>query len=284
MASLTDSLTPRRAASELWLWHVRAGAFALVLGGAFGAGVLLGGGDGDPDGGEVTAEGQGTDPLALADARTEKLEEVRAALKLRFHDELVGPPRDVKDRAKPAAAETPKVAAAMAGEAQDPAARAREKALADQASPPERLDEDESVKAEDADEDVESIAAPREDQPDDKRRIAEALARVLGDDTPKWASDAQQEPAAPVAPVPKAGGAGRYHVQVAATPSEDGANTLVEKLKGQGFSALAVPVDLEDKGRIWRVRVGPFADRGAAEARVSEVREVAGLNGFVVSE
>jgi cell division septation protein DedD len=71
-------------------------------------------------------------------------------------------------------------------------------------------------------------------------------------------------------------------VQLSAPSSEAEANALRDKARAQGFSSFVQPVDT-DGGKRYRVRVGPVADRAAAEALLIEVSAKLGSKGFITS-
>lgn len=339
MAAYTDSLIPKRATSDYWLSSIRPGVAALILGGAFGAGVYLG--NAEPSS-HAALEMAGTKAwLAQVDARSEKLDDIRSELALHYHDELVGPPRDARDRRrahhapKPApaviaslqkdenhetakslrdrlqavaksvreseaAGPTDKVSTAEVLDDADTASRgnapssapaapekledlapenvssAEVQALADQVSLPERADDEERVRLDDAAEDIESIEEPREKSSKDSRRIENALARVLGTSTSE--SDADVVDAPPMET------AHRYYVQVAATPNLEGAQKLVDKLKQSGFAAMVLQGEGKSQEPVYRVRVGPLPDREQASTQVDRIHSQAGMSGFVIRD
>ena len=57
---------------------------------------------------------------------------------------------------------------------------------------------------------------------------------------------------------------GAFSVQLAAFSDDKGANALVNRLKKSGHSAYTEPY-ASSRGTVWRVRVGPFSSREAAE-------------------
>lgn len=65
------------------------------------------------------------------------------------------------------------------------------------------------------------------------------------------------------APAPK--NAKGPSVQVAAMREAEAAQRIVERLNSQGFAARSVRTTTADRGTWYRVRVGPFADRQAAD-------------------
>jgi cell division septation protein DedD len=86
--------------------------------------------------------------------------------------------------------------------------------------------------------------------------------------------------ATPAAPSPAAAGRG-YAVQVSAYRSEDEALTLRNKLRAAGFTAFSERIQAES-GVMYRVRVGPEADRDAADRLRAELSTKMGLSGMVV--
>lgn len=84
------------------------------------------------------------------------------------------------------------------------------------------------------------------------------------------------------APAPSTEGvARRYLVQVGVFSSREGADRVAKTLRGQGFT---VTVSRYDSGkRLYRVRVGPVADRAEAR-RLRERLATAGHPGSVVAE
>ncbi len=87
--------------------------------------------------------------------------------------------------------------------------------------------------------------------------------------------------AAAAAPSPAAAGRG-YVVQLVAFRSQDEALTLRDKLRAAGFTAFSERIQA-DSGALYRVRVGPAADRDAADRLRAEVSAKLGLSGIVVA-
>ena len=84
----------------------------------------------------------------------------------------------------------------------------------------------------------------------------------------------------PLAPSPAASGRG-YAVQVSAFRSEEEALTLRDKLRAAGFTAFSERIQAES-GTLYRVRIGPEADRDAADRLRAELSTKMGMNGMVV--
>ena len=89
-------------------------------------------------------------------------------------------------------------------------------------------------------------------------------------------------PATTKPPVTSPAATGRgYAVQVSAFRSEDEALTLRDKLRASGFIAFSEKVQVES-GTLYRVRIGPEADRDAADRLRAELSTKMGMNGMVV--
>jgi cell division septation protein DedD len=71
-------------------------------------------------------------------------------------------------------------------------------------------------------------------------------------------------------------------VQIGAYRSEDEALTLRNKLRAGGFTAYSERIQA-DSGILFRVRVGPEADRDAADRVRTDLSSKLGLNGVVVA-
>lgn len=93
------------------------------------------------------------------------------------------------------------------------------------------------------------------------------------------ASDAK--PASASAPAAAARASG-FAVQLGAFATVDEANKLRDQLRGASYPAFVDKVSREGKS-LWRVRVGPSADRAGAEAQRNRIRERLKLEGDVVS-
>lgn len=73
------------------------------------------------------------------------------------------------------------------------------------------------------------------------------------------------EPAAPAAVAPAQAAAGDFAVNYGAYANADDAQTVITSLAKAGFSAFSEPTTINQQPA-WRVRIGPFADRAAAES------------------
>jgi DedD protein len=90
--------------------------------------------------------------------------------------------------------------------------------------------------------------------------------------------------APPAPPAVAAPGAGKpaFAVQIGSFARPDSAARLVAQLRAQGFSAYLSRVVAKDKN-LYRVRVGPVAERAAADALRQRLR-AAGQSGSIVAD
>jgi DedD protein len=70
-----------------------------------------------------------------------------------------------------------------------------------------------------------------------------------------------------------------FAVQLAAFADDRGANSLAGRLKRAGYAAYTEPLKTS-KGTLWRVRVGPYSSREAAQAARDKLRNE-GQSGIV---
>ncbi len=91
---------------------------------------------------------------------------------------------------------------------------------------------------------------------------------------------AKKEPA-PAKPAPSKI---RYTIQVAAYPDRGMAEDEVRGMKRRGYAAFVVASNLGDKGTWYRVRVGSFANKQAADKLAGELKAKEGLVVFVTVE
>lgn len=80
-----------------------------------------------------------------------------------------------------------------------------------------------------------------------------------------------------------AGQPGAWAVQLAAFGTEDAANKLRDRLRGQGFDGYVDSVSTA-KGKLWRVRAGPYAARDTATASREQIAQKLKIKGDVVTQ
>jgi DedD protein len=76
----------------------------------------------------------------------------------------------------------------------------------------------------------------------------------------------------------------RYAVQLSSHQEKQTADLEMKKMKHQGFAAFIVATEVSGKGTWYRVRLGSFTNKAAAEKLQKEVRAKAGVSPIVVME
>lgn len=105
------------------------------------------------------------------------------------------------------------------------------------------------------------------DKPSDKPAVADTAKPASASAKP-----AADSAAATPAPTLPANRAGAYVVQAGAFKSEDEANKLRDRLRGGGVAAF-VEKSSDGDTTFWKVRAGPYADRGGADAAVTTIKQ-----------
>jgi len=77
--------------------------------------------------------------------------------------------------------------------------------------------------------------------------------------------------------------AGAWAVQLAAFSDETSAIKLRDRLRGQGFDGYVDSVKTS-RGKLWRVRAGPFASRNVAESTRGQIADKLKISGNIVAE
>jgi DedD protein len=80
-----------------------------------------------------------------------------------------------------------------------------------------------------------------------------------------------------------AGQPGSWAVQLAAFGTEDAANQLRDRLRGQGFDGYVDSVNAAS-GKLWRVRAGPYASRAVAVSTQSQIAQKLKIKGNIVTQ
>jgi DedD protein len=75
---------------------------------------------------------------------------------------------------------------------------------------------------------------------------------------------------------------GAWAVQLAAYSDEASANKMRDRLRGQGIDGYVDSVSTA-KGKLWRVRAGPFASRNVAESTRAEIAQKFNVKGNIVT-
>ncbi len=76
----------------------------------------------------------------------------------------------------------------------------------------------------------------------------------------------------------------RYTIQVSSHPERQTAEEDVRRMKQSGFAAFIVTSELQGKGTWYRVRIGRFTNRDAAEKLQKEIHAKVGMESIVVLE
>lgn len=77
--------------------------------------------------------------------------------------------------------------------------------------------------------------------------------------------------------------AGGWAVQLGAYATEAAANQLRDKLRGQGFAGYVDSITTA-KGKLWRVRAGPFASRDVAAGKRDQIAQKLRVKGDIVTQ
>ena len=75
---------------------------------------------------------------------------------------------------------------------------------------------------------------------------------------------------------------GEYTLQVSSLPTPAMANAFCDQLRARGHRAFVVVADVPNRGRHWRVRIGPFETMGEAESYRREFENSERMNTYVV--
>ena len=104
-------------------------------------------------------------------------------------------------------------------------------------------------------------------------KIAQALAKVLGNETPDSVKTVIKQT------LPVATGSA-FAVQVASLPNREAAQDLVKRLEKKGHAAKLVQAEILGKGKVYRVRIHGFKTRQEADS----YRDQHGIEGITVAQ
>jgi len=119
--------------------------------------------------------------------------------------------------------------------------------------------------------------------PNDKKVEGNAdrdKASAAGQSAPKQQLSAKKEAVSAQTPNSKL----RYTLQIASYPEKEMAADDIKKLKQRGYAAFVVAFELPGKGTWYRVRLGSFSSKTAAEKLQKELRAKEGISPFVTLE
>jgi cell division septation protein DedD len=92
--------------------------------------------------------------------------------------------------------------------------------------------------------------------------------------------EAKKETTSTHSPIPKL----RYTIQIAAYQEKDMAEDDVKKMKTRGYAAFIVSSTMPDKVTWYRVRLGSFANKAAAEKLLKQLQAKEGISPFITLE
>lgn len=75
-----------------------------------------------------------------------------------------------------------------------------------------------------------------------------------------------------------------YTVQVASYPEKQLADDEAKKMRSRGYAAFIVPSDVPGKGTWYRVRLGSFTNKAAAEKLAKEIHAKVGVSSIITLE
>jgi cell division protein FtsN len=115
--------------------------------------------------------------------------------------------------------------------------------------------------------------------PDDIQELLSQIEEINTESTNGSTPDNGTEPENGTDEVPV--GVTTYSVQVGAFSQRANAETLKNQLGADGFSAFIISPAAGDENPVYRVRVGPFAEPGAAKSTAAEIEERYGLATYI---
>jgi cell division septation protein DedD len=135
----------------------------------------------------------------------------------------------------------------------------------------------------------ETAVAPKEhDQPAVKEKSAEGKAEkksVPAEETKQTAPKPSPAPEKKTASIKQpASSKLRYTIQVSSHQEKQAAEDEVKRMKQNGFAAFIVASELPGKGTWYRVRLGSFTNRDAAEKLQKSVNAKVGISSIIVIE
>ena len=119
-----------------------------------------------------------------------------------------------------------------------------------------------------------------------EEKVASSVVEVADQSkptSPTPAAGAGSTSAAAVPPTLPANRAGGYAVQLGAFKSEEEANKLRDRLRNGGIAAFIDKSGDADQA-LWKVRAGPFADRGGADAALASIKQKYQINGIIKTQ
>ncbi|HZJ81671.1 MAG TPA: SPOR domain-containing protein [Guyparkeria sp.] len=85
------------------------------------------------------------------------------------------------------------------------------------------------------------------------------------------------------ASLPKSSASGEFIVQLGSFSDERNAKALAESVESSGFDVFVTPL-FSEQGTVWRVRVGPYANREQANEATERLRQRINRDGLVMTK
>ena len=127
---------------------------------------------------------------------------------------------------------------------------------------------------------IELKPKPAQNAPAPAEKARPQTAAASASSGPAREQPVKKEPA----PARLSSGKVRYTLQTSSYQDKAVADHDVKTLKQHGYAPFIVSSELPGKGTWYRVRLGSFASRGAAEKLQKELRAKEGINSFVLIE
>jgi DedD protein len=197
----------------------------------------------------------------------------------------VEPPKAEPPKAEPPKAEPPKADVPASEPPRAELAKAEPAKVEPAKTEPAKTD---AAKAEPPKPDAQATPAPRKSLAEAEKGILAPTTKAAPAPAPAPARSPETKvppidtPNPAAAPTPMTPASGSYVVQLAAFADDKGANALANKLKKAGHAAYTEPL-ATSRGTLWRVRVGPFPTREAANAARDQLKSE-GQNGIVTGK
>lgn len=122
-------------------------------------------------------------------------------------------------------------------------------------------------------------------EPPAPEKAAETTKKAPERPAPKAEAPKTPERTAKKEPAPKAETSKvRYTIQVGSYEDKAMAEDEVRNMKQRGYAAFIVASDIPDKGTWYRVRVGSFSNKSAAEKLAKELQAKDGISSFITAE
>jgi DedD protein len=200
------------------------------------------------------------------------------------------PPKAEPPKAETPASEPPKAEPARVESAKTEPAKAEPAKTEPAKTEPAKAEpaKADAAKTEPPKPDAQAAPAPRKSLAEAEKGILAPTTKVAPAPAPAPARSPETKvppidtPNPAAAPTPMAPASGSYVVQLAAFADDKGANALANKLKKAGHAAYTEPL-ATSRGTLWRVRVGPFPTREAANAARDQLKSE-GQNGIVTGK